>query len=55
MYRLEKIIDLSPENKDKILPGIIRNPPHAYRILVAKGPFWKKDGDKSVGVQLLAN
>ncbi len=45
MYRLVNIIDLtSSAPKQQSQQVILHNPPLAYRVLLAKGPFYKNDG-----------
>jgi len=56
MYRLEKIIDLSPSPKKvQQLPDSLSHPFMAYRVLFTKGPFWENDSKENIGIQLIVN
>jgi hypothetical protein len=52
MYYLQRVIDLGVELNE---PGQLQfnQPLSAYRMLMVKGPFWKKNSKDNVGVQLL--
>ena len=36
-------------------PSTLNYPLSAYRMLMVKGPFWKKDGKDNIGTQLIMN
>ena len=55
MYRLEKIIDLSPVQNNRPIEGIVKQPSTVFRALFTKGPFWKNDSKENIGIQLIVN